>query len=518
MNWLQNKTEQYFISIRKMTTGLNNDDIIESSQDYIKSRYKFLDQQEKELADELTKGKEKEKELADKLLALKKRMEVLSGGKIKFDTKTEEVKPVAEEMNIEPVIQVVKPETTEKIDEIASQKLVEIVDLTEKEEETIQKKFGNKSLKETEKIINKERNNPRMKKIFNKIRKTVLVLGIAWGLSLAIYQYAIYDAKKRANEKVEEAIKSNPQDSIPTLPTRIIITTDTLKKHIRQEQLAPWISYDSIASIINNINNDELREQVIECFKNGNVIEAQEIFGMKRNSQYTSNKAAGRMDKNTLNRFSDIYFNLYGKDILDNKEIPQDVKVAYQKFLLGEIKNNDANYIIISKIDFHLYLFTKDHKLLNRQVVLLGEDIGKEWERVPYKYYKTNKGVVYHNKEVNTNTPEWLFIIKQTYQLTDKYISDGPKTALALIPINSKTYKTDNTKYEINKYVLEIHPIYQQPTDPTAYQEAIASGEIDDNAISHGCVNIAKDGIVKDNITIGKSVVYITDDKTTSEE
>jgi len=117
---------------------------------------------------------------------------------------------------------------------------------------------------------------------------------------------------------------------------------------------------------------------VIECFKNGNVIEAQEIFGMKRNSQYTSNKAAGRMDKNTLNRFSDIYSNLYGKDILDNKEIPQDVKVAYQKFLLGEIKNNDANYIIISKIDFHLYLFTKDHKLLNRQVVLLGEDIGKE--------------------------------------------------------------------------------------------------------------------------------------------
>ena len=162
-----------------MTTGLNNDDIIESSQDYIKSRYKFLDQQEKELADELTKGKEKEKELADKLLALKKRMEVLSGGKIKFDTETEEVKPVAEEMNIEPVIQVVKPETTEKIDEIASQKLVEIIDLTEKEEETIQKKFGNKSLKETEKIINKERNNPRMKKIFNKIRKTVLVLGIA---------------------------------------------------------------------------------------------------------------------------------------------------------------------------------------------------------------------------------------------------------------------------------------------------------------------------------------------------
>jgi len=90
---------------------------------------------------------------------------------------------------------------------------------------------------------------------------------------------------------------------------------------------------------------------------------------------------------------------------LENQEIAQDVKDIYQKFVSGEINNNNENYIIISKTDYHLYLLTKEHKLLSRQVVLLGEDMGEKGERVPYAWYKTNKGVIYHDKEVNTNTP-----------------------------------------------------------------------------------------------------------------
>ena len=163
--------------------------------------------------------------------------------------------------------------------------------------------------------------------------------------------------------------------------------------------------YESVSAVINSIKNNETRKQVIEYLKQGNITEAQEMFAMKRNSQYASNQATGMIDHNSLSRFGDPYFNLQGREILEHQDIPQDVKNTYQKFLLGTINNNDAEYIIISKTDFDLYLFTKDHKLLNRQISLLGKDIGKEGERIPYDGFRTDKGRVYHDKEVNTNTP-----------------------------------------------------------------------------------------------------------------
>ena len=131
------------------------------------------------------------------------------------------------------------------------------------------------------------------------------------------------------------------------------------------------------------------------------------MFGFKKNSQYTSNKATGKIDQNTLDRFGDPYFGLYGKEIMDNLDIPQDVKDIYQKFLFGEYDIHGQDYIIISKTDFNLYLFTKDHKLLNRQITVLGKDIDKNGKRLPYPYYENNEGkLIYHNQPVNTNTPE----------------------------------------------------------------------------------------------------------------
>jgi hypothetical protein len=121
-----------------------------------------------------------------------------------------------------------------------------------------------------------------------------------------------------------------------------------------------------VVAVVNSIKKDEIREQVIGYLKEGKIIEAQEMFGMKRNSQYTSNKATGKIDQNTLSRFADQYFGLEGKEILENADIAQDVKDIYQKFVAGEINNNGQNYIIISKTDFFMYLFTNDNKLLHR--------------------------------------------------------------------------------------------------------------------------------------------------------
>jgi len=56
--------------------------------------------------------------------------------------------------------------------------------------------------------------------------------------------------------------------------------------------------------VVNAINIQETREQVIELLRNGKLIETQELFGMKRDSKYPSNMATGKIDRNSLKRFS----------------------------------------------------------------------------------------------------------------------------------------------------------------------------------------------------------------------
>jgi len=60
------------------------------------------------------------------------------------------------------------------------------------------------------------------------------------------------------------------------------------------------------------------------------------------------------------------------------------------------------------------------------------------------------------------------------------------------MPIDITTQKKDNSRYETNKYTLEIHPVYQPPENPDKYENAIESPETDDNTISHGCINTAE--------------------------
>jgi hypothetical protein len=211
---------------------------------------------------------------------------------------------------------------------------------------------------------------------------------------------------------------------------------------------------------------------------------------MKKNSQYPSNKATGKIDLKTLKKFADPYFGLEDTKLLENKDIAEDVKEAYKKFVSGEIDNNGQDYVIVSKTDCYLYLFTKDHKLMGRQITLLGSDIEKNTTRTPYDYYSTNKGVIYHTTPTNTDTPEELFKIRvTTAPLASNYTCDGPKIALVLVPVNKKTQKTE-ARYEYDKYMLEIHPVYQPQGDPTKYQDAINSTSTEDNYISHGCINI----------------------------
>lgn len=85
---------------------------------------------------------------------------------------------------------------------------------------------------------------------------------------------------------------------------------------------------------INAIADKNVRIQVIKDIKLGDIASAQEIFGMKKQTKYKSNRASGTIDAITLERFEDPLFNLSGDELIGNAEIPQDVKNVYQKFLI----------------------------------------------------------------------------------------------------------------------------------------------------------------------------------------
>jgi len=122
---------------------------------------------------------------------------------------------------------------------------------------------------------------------------------------------------------------------------------------------------------VNAIADKEIRIQVIKNIQLGDIVSAQEIFGMKKKTKYKSNRASGIIDGITLERFQDPLFNISGDELLVQESIPEDVKEVYKKFLNQEYSNADLSYIIISKTDFTLYLFAKDNTLLNHQTVLL---------------------------------------------------------------------------------------------------------------------------------------------------
>ena len=93
---------------------------------------------------------------------------------------------------------------------------------------------------------------------------------------------------------------------------------------------------------------------------------------MKENSEFTNNCATGKMNKATLDKLADPFLMLDHNEILNNPNIPQDVKDAHNKFFNGQYPTNGVGYIIASKKDMNEYLFTANHHLLKRYPILTG--------------------------------------------------------------------------------------------------------------------------------------------------
>lgn len=253
---------------------------------------------------------------------------------------------------------------------------------------------------------------------------------------------------------------------------------------------------------VENIANIKIKTQIVKLLKAGDIIAIQELYGMKKTSEYTSNKATGILGKNTLHKIQNPLLGLLGQEVINNVNIPNDVKEIYKEFVTGQISNDNLAYLILSKKTCKEYLFDKDNKLLDIQTILIGANLGNKSQFMPYDHYKISGGKKIYIKgaKINRNTPTGLFKVKKTIDLSSDYKVDGPKRGINIVPIDAQGNEEARFKYK--QWGLVIHPIYEPPSNPKKYENAMNSASIQDNSITHGCPNINGFGTAFDNLEL----------------
>jgi hypothetical protein len=340
-------------------------------------------------------------------------------------------------------------------------------------------------------------------------------MAIVWFLVLLGYYawpYAIsrINSFKKEKDKIE---KIENDKKIKEIPKDLdIVTVDDLQQNISPDKIESWLSYEQIASTINNIKNKQVKSIVVNLINNWDIIWVQQYLWMNKHSQYQSNKATWKIDHRTLSRLSDPMFGLQWEDFLKYPNINPEVKKAYKQFLNWEVSNNDLDYVIISKPECKIYLFTKDHRLLNIQTVLL-------W-KIKWESEHIWKGI-------NPSTPTWFYRIEHNDRKNDGstvvYIAwemiDGVYNTeswqtylLDLLPIDPQTWKY-NYAYDITRWVIAIHATPQALVE--ARKWIFQSPDLSDNRTTWWCIDASTYSIIYDNTSAWKywSIVYITSEK-----
>lgn len=372
----------------------------------------------------------------------------------------------------------------------------------------IQKMFQKKNFQELGSFFGKH-----SQKILMSAWSALVLVGIVLRLSANNPFKSWPSRKERANKEVVDTSKSLiqvPDKIIP--PLEKIDSVQQLQARIPDSALAPWITAERVMSSINAIADQETRIKTIAYLQSGDIASVQEIFGMKRETQYKSNRASWVIDDIVLERFEDPLFNLSGDSLLVCKDMPQDVKEVYKKFVSGEYENDLLNYIIVCKKNCTLYLFAKDHKLLNHQTVLL-------WSKVGDETFALHK---------SPTTPAWFYRIQQNtreddgsgivyvpgYMKNGQYFSeDAQGYLLDLLPIDIVTGKY-NHAYDITKGTISIHPTPSHLEKKR--KQDIESSDLTKKRETGWCIDASRRSVVYDNISAWwveeGSIVLITQD------
>jgi hypothetical protein len=223
------------------------------------------------------------------------------------------------------------------------------------------------------------------------------------------------------------------------------------------------------------------------------VVSAQKLLWMELDcdSAYPDYIAWKKLDKSQLQKMQKLWqIRRYDapETVLNNPNIPQDVKDVYNDILDGKIKIDNLPYSIVSKTDYRIYLFSADNHLLDRQNTILWADAGDQ-KNNPSKWIQTTPG-----GEYRVDSKRKQYVWKNFF---DKYGTHY----IVLRPMNDQYDMTE-------QYTMWIHGDYKW--DKKRKKELYSENSQDHRA-SNGCINVDSDlfGEIYNHLPRW-SVIYVT--------
>lgn len=114
---------------------------------------------------------------------------------------------------------------------------------------------------------------------------------------------------------------------------RQLLTLEKLQISLSKRFFEEGINHKDVFDAVNNLVNQESKKAIIDFLYTADITGLQGYLGMKKDSKFALNKATGSMDYNTLKIISGGYFGCRNEEILENPNISEDVKDAYQEFM-----------------------------------------------------------------------------------------------------------------------------------------------------------------------------------------
>lgn len=313
----------------------------------------------------------------------------------------------------------------------------------------------------------------------NNVNRTSAILrNVNWDFE---FGYEMLKIVKESNLRWAEAVKSIIfqtwakeliEDDNLKIVENMSWNEQLLEKSLSKEKIN-WISYQEIVDVVNWFKSDELKKAFMYWLLNNDVVAAQKVMWMDINcdNRYPDYKASNKIWKTELNKIKKLWQTrkyMNGNEIMANKNIPQDVKDAYKKFVSGEYNNKWKAYIILSKTDFNMYMFSTNHTLLSRQNTLIWMDV---WDQKndPYSGSQT--------------TPGWIYEIWNKFEKSDSGEDFFKKYWTHYIVIIWQQWQSNIS----DKYTIWIHWTYEK--DPSR-DIKIKSNNTKDRRGSNGCINL----------------------------
>ena len=282
------------------------------------------------------------------------------------------------------------------------------------------------------------------------------------------------------------------RDPIADIVDNMSWTLKDLEQNLDQDNLVD-ISYSDVLNTVNSFKNDNLKRHVMYYLLKNDVVSAQKLLGMELDcdSAYPDYIAWKKLDKSQLQKMQKLWQTRRfdsPEAVLNNPNIPQDVKDVYNQILDGKIKTDNLPYSIVSKTDYRIYLFSADNHLLDRQNTILWADAGDK-KNDPSKWIQTTPGGEYR---VDSK--------RKQYMWKDFFINYGTHY-IVLRPMDNQYDMTE-------KYTMWIH--WDFKWDKKRKKELYSENSQDHRA-SNGCINVDSDlfGEIYNHLPRW-SVIYVT--------